>query len=997
MQPQSVDSSAKSVLADLLCRLTSFCACHAWLTSLVLMLSAGGCVYYTFHHLKWKMDRADLIDPSTESSKRWARYTELFGEQDDLVIVVEGEDLKTIKQALEDVGSRLAKRSDLFSSVLYKVDPGLLREKGLQYLPSDVLVSGLERLDSFRPILNGNWDLITLNGVVTRLHSQLLRLKVPAETQIELLHHADILTTSLVKTLRHEEEFTNPWPEILDVPAEIDDQLNQASYLLNRSGTMAFLMVTAIHAKDTFQEPTAAIDLVRTHLQEAGEKFLDVRFSLTGNSVLKNDQMRRSMSDLTTALIISFLGVAVLLYLGFRGILYPILGLCTLCMGLAWSFGYATFVVGHLNILSVSVAVMLMGLGIDFAIHFLLRYLENRHEGMGLVNALVSTPSKVGVGIITCAVTSSLACFCATFTSFSGVAELGIIAGGGILLCALAAFTMLPAIISVADRRTEVKAFSEPFQARLLRNVTLHHPWIVLLASLLCVGGIGYQIFEWSGPMPKLRRVYDHNLLHLQAEGLESVEAQQRIFESSRRSLLYAVSIADSAEEARDLKQKFERLGTVRQVQELATRLPAAQSGQTSLLVQGFRSQLSQLPAEPPEPRPESPATVGQSLERLQNILADRSDSTSKRIAHSIDIFLDELDPMSAKDQMTFLGEFQYRMSLALLEQFQSIAAASNPDSITIDDLPESLRARFVSPDGKWLLQIYPKGQIWDTPPLERFINDVRSVDPDVTGTPVQNYEVARQIKLSYEIWALYSIGMIMIALLLFFSKMQNLSGTFIPPMVVTLVVGCLMQSKHLTFSPSLLMFTFAGIAILMSLWMDAWAIGSSLLAVMPLIIGMWMTYGLLVVCGISVNPTNLVILPLIVGIGVNNGVHLLHDFHSKPNGADSLSPSTINAIMLTSTMIIVGFGSLMVSAHRGLYSLGAAGTIGVGACLFVSLTTLPALLTLISRHRQPAAIPVQIPQAPEIVAPLEITASISVPAEEPREPVVIQDPIHIA
>ena len=112
------------------------------------------------------------------------------------------------------------------------------------------------------------------------------------------------------------------------------------------------------------------------------------------------------------------------------------------------------------------------------------------------------------------------------------------------------------------------------------------------------------------------------------------------------------------------------------------------------------------------------------------------------------------------------------------------------------------------------------------------------------------------------------------------------------------------------------------------------------------------MTYGLLVILDIPLNPANLIILPLILGIGVDNGVHILHDFHSKPNEVYSTSPSTINAIMLTSTTTMVGFGSMMVSAHRGLYSLGAVLTIGVGACLFAHSVTLPALLTLFSRGR---------------------------------------------
>ena len=952
MPEQPAESRSKSVLTELLCSLTRFCAIHAWLTILVISFSAAACVFYTCHSLKFKTDRADLIDPRAKFYKRWLRYTETFGETDDIVIVVEGKHPEKIKEAIDEIGAQLTAQPKLFGSVLYKVGPGGLREKGLQYLPSSILVNGLERLDDFRPIIRGNWDLIALDGVLMRLQSQLNRSTGQPGLEQSLMHHSDLLITSLSNTLRDRNEFTNPWPEILTVPDEMRDQGNQTNYLLNETGTMGFIMASAIHDKGTFEGPTVAIDMVRSHLDEARSKFPDVRFLLTGISVLENDEMRRSMADSTTASIMSFVGVAVLLFLGFRGFLHPLLGLFMLAVGMAWSFGYTTLVIGHLNILSVSFAAMLMGLGIDFAVHVLSRYLELRHDGQGLVQALVSTTESVGVGIITGAVTTSLAFFCATLTDFLGVAELGVIAGGGIMLCALAAFTILPAIIAVADRNTAILELPKPFQARLLRRATLHHPWVVLTASLVCMGYIGYQTFDWSGMTPKPLVVYDHNLLNLQAEGLESVEAQKHIFESSQHSLLYALSIADSAEEARQLKEKFEKLDSVRQVQELATRLPSTPVDATRLLVQGFHSELANLPAEPPPPKAAMPALIGQSLERFQQFLSQRNDPVSKRLVGSIDTILDDLDGKSLQDQLMFLGEFQYRMAYALLAQFQAIEAASNPEPVTADDLPADIKSRFVSADGKWLLQIFPRDQIWDMEPLERFVKEVRSIDPEATGTPLQNYEAARQIKQSYEICALYALGVILITLLLDFSKKQNLFWTFVPPLAVVTIAGFLMKTGQLEFSPGLLLFAFTGMAMLLSLIIDRTAVSDSLLAMTPPVVGLAITCGLLVMFGIPLNPANLIILPLILGIGVDNGVHIMHDFHSKPNDVYSTSPSTINAIMLTSTTTMVGFGSMMVSAHRGLYSLGAVLTIGVGACLFVSLVTLPALLTLLSRHR---------------------------------------------
>ena len=471
-------------------------------------------------------------------------------------------------------------------------------------------------------------------------------------------------------------------------------------------------------------------------------------------------------------------------------------------------------------------------------------------------------------------------------------------------------------------------------------------------------------------------------MLHLQAEGLESVEAQTHIFESSKHSLLYALSIADSPEQARELKKKFESLGSVREVQELATRIPETLPQPKQLLVQGYNAQLAHLPSAPPEPQAAMPAANGRALEKLYDWLKTRRDPESQRLAESINSFLDELDEQSLQEQMYFLGEFQYRLAYSLLAQFQAIAAASNPEPVTAADLPPELRSRFVSSEGKWLLQIFPKDQIWDMEPLQRFVREVRSVDPNATGTPLQNYEAAIQIKQSYEICALYALGVILMTLLLDFSPKRNLFWTFVPPFAVMLLAGILMQTGHLKSSPGLLLAVFTVMTLALSLCLGRTAVLDSVLAMFPPVVGLGITYGLLVILDIPLNPANLIILPLILGIGVDNGVHIMHDFHSKPNEVYCTSPSTINAIMLTSTTTMVGFGSMMISAHRGLYSLGAVLTIGVGSCLFVSLIMLPALLTLVSRRRGSTAAGSEGPGREETLAVGDDQQAGFVPAE---------------
>lgn len=962
MSESKADESSPSLMAQCLGAITEASVLRPKVTLLLVVLSAAACMAYSSLFLRFKTNRSDLIDPKMAFHQRWLRYTESFGESSDMVIAIEAKEPETIKQTLDALGTRLAKHPKLFGNILYKVEPGTLRQKGLQYLPPGSLAEGLDRLEEYRPILDGRWDLIRLDGLAARLQRQLSA--SGTEVSPRLWQHTDRLVESLTRFALDRDDFVNPWPDILAVDPKLSDQANQTVYLLNEAGTMGFLMTNPAQKGDGFEGASQAIDKLRSLIAETEAEFPQVRILLTGIPVLENDEMRRSQTDSTQASMIAFAGVALIFFVGLRGFLHPALGMLMLAVGMAWSFGLTTLVIGHLNILSVSFASIVIGLGNDFAIHILSRYLDLRHHGRALRPALVETAKTLGPGIVTGSVTTALAFFCASFTTFLGVAELGLIAGGGILLCTLATFTCLPAMIAIADRNSREQALPVPFQGKWLRHATRHYPGVVLTLSALLLGGVGWYACNWSNGFPEPKLQYDHNLLHLQAEGLESVEAQKRIFESSSNSLLYAISLADSAEEARRMKEQFEALPSVHHVEELASRLPATPASETKLFVQGFHALLARLPAEPPPPTPSMPAQVGRQLEELYRHLLTRREPIAKRIEARVDRFLDVLDGMNIQEQMTMLGEFQYRLCYSLLAQFQALAAASDPEPVTTEDLPQELLSRYVSPKGKWLLQVFPKDQIWDMEPLEKFVKDLRSVDPEVTGTPLQNFEAALQIKQSYEVCAIYSVVVILIVLLIDFIRKEVLFRTFLPPLltVAITVITCIVQHVDVPVLPLLLVslaMTFAT-----AMFWDRTGVLDTVMAIIPPTIGMLLMFGLLTILEIPLNPANLIILPLIIGIGVDNGVHVLHDYHSKPDEVYSASPSMVNAITLTQSTSMVGFGSMAISAHRGLHSLGIVLTVGVASCVLMSLVTLPAFLAWVSRHRRPTQNPEGVPES---------------------------------
>ncbi|TWU12925.1 putative membrane protein YdgH [Symmachiella macrocystis] len=872
-----------------------------WALLIAIAFGAGG-VAYSGMSLGFKTKRADLIDPSAEYHRRWLNYTDSFGDQSDMVVVVEGENPDDIKQVIDDLGWHLEQDTEHFSQVLYRTDAKApaLRAKGLQFLNTDELHQIDRWLDELSRVLKGQWGLFNISSIFLGLRHQVERAdpgtsNEPSPAMEPLFYQAQLFANSLDRFAAKKSVFVSPWQSMSAIGADLPESDRQELHLMNAAGTMGFLKVRAVVEENDFAGASASIQRLREVLETLRGSYPDAKIGLTGIPVLEFDEMQQSQQAMLWASGISFGGVAIFLIIGFRGVRHPLMALAMLLVAMAWSLGAATGIIGHLNILSVSFFAILIGLGIDFAIHYLARYLELRHAGEELQSALVDTATSVGPGIVTAGITTALAFYCAAFTDFLGVAELGIIAGTGILLCVVAAFIMLPALVTLGDQHTEPRQLPIPFQGRALKRLISRHPVLVVAVTLAMTGYVGVY---------GLNVKYDYNLLNLQAENLESVEVQSRVFEQSDGSLLFAVSVADSPEQALELKEKFLKLDGVKRVVELASQLPKTASEDTSLLVQAINVRLANLP-----PRNSSiaqlagktyevePDKVGLRVEELWEQLQKFPTPLSQAATNSLDKFLNRFDELTAEEQVKLIAAYEDRMTADLLSQLYEIRDASDVQPVTIDDFPETVRSRMVSDKGKWLLQIYPAYEIWDHEPLERFVQEVREVDPNVTGTPLQNYEAAQQIATSYERVAIYALITVFIVLLIDFHSIKD-----------------------------------------------------GLLALLPPLAGGALMMGVLGLLGVDLNPANLIVLPLVIGIGVDDGVHVVHDFRQQTANY-RMSASTTNAIVLTSLTSMIGFGSMMVASHRGLYSLGLVLVVGVGACLFVSLVMLPALLTLFSRE----------------------------------------------
>ena len=855
---------------------------HRSVLCIALLLSVLAAVA-TARFLEMRTSRLDLLNPDSRFNQRWLAYLDEFGKEDDILIVVEGRDPETVIPVVEDVAARLIAHDD-FESVLHKFDFDSLQAKGLHLLP----LEELDRIDRYvaqvEPLVQGHWQLLGAREQVQQLNHRLSAEQAGAQQASFGSSSAALELTAWAEQLRG--WMSGQQREIPLLPGVLSGQraqLPESDYLLSPDGTLAFIVVRARQQSDAFVRNAGTFDDLRRLLDEAEEDHPTVQVGLTGLPVLESDEMSTSQRDMTIATLVSLAGVACLFIAGFGGLRYPLMTILALLAGMAWSFGYATAAVGHLNILSISFAAILIGLGVDFGIHYIASYLEHR-KSLDCPQALQRTVAQVGPGVVTGAITTSMAFGAAALTDFTGIAELGIIAGGGILLCMLAALFVLPAMIYAWDRRPEVHCAPPPLPTGILCKPVCRYPRLALLLTS------AFTLFLAAGVV-RLR--FDHNLLNMQPRGLESVIWERQLLDRSSQSVWFAISMADDPQDLLRRKKQFEQLPSVGRTEEIVSLI--AIDKEKSERISRIQQRLNGL-----QHVQQMPVLAVPAREQLQSELATaRHLASSHPQADQAVVRLQTLLESLPRDEyQQRLSSYQHRTAAALVMQLRSLLGLASEPPPDMNDVPQELSTRFVGRSGGHLLRVYARGDVWDMEGLEQFVRELESVDPLVTGHPVQTFYASRQMQRSYIHAGVYAFLAVAAALMLDFRHIRR-----------------------------------------------------SLLAMLPMGLGLLQLFGMLGWLGIPLNAANMIVLPLILGIGIDDGVHVLHDY-LRQRGSYVLGHGTTTAIIMTSSTTMIGFGSMMFAQHQGLRSLGQVLTLGVFCCLVSSLVVLPALLSCMGGRR---------------------------------------------
>jgi uncharacterized protein len=892
--------------------------CRRPITVLILsgLLAVAG-TYAFCTRTEYYTRRSDLASPDKDYQRRWRAFVSEFGDEDDLVVVVRGSDKTKMAEAVDDLARSLADKPELFDRLFSKADLTGLKNRALLYLPADQLQAMRENLDRMAPLLSAPvgpiaWRSLTLTNLLRQARERAGRIDPDSPlTPVDEQFLTQLLATvqSANASLTDPAGYRNPWGSLNPAkPDQRSEMLDRPQYLTNADGSLMFLLARPVKDTNSFTPAQASVEALRAVVNATRPRYPELEIGVTGLPALETDEMAASQRDSNLAGWLALGGTALLYALVYRGYRYPLLTVTQLLVGTAWAMGWLTLTVGHLNILSSAFAVMLIGLG-DYGVLWITHYEQRRRAGEDPVSATRGTAGEIGPSLFTACTATAMAFFATMLADFRAVAELGWIAGCGVLFCCLTCFTVLPALIRLTDRRgllaplgvIDADGESRPVYAPAPAETA----WLPALARrprfVLTCAAVVTMIAIGCG----WRVRYDHNLLNMQADGLESVKWERELIAATAGASWHSCSVCGTADDALALKARYEQLPGVSRVVEVASLVPTEQDKKLPLVADVHR-RLSHLPVLDQAIEPFTPPARDAQKEAtlLIGALKPQAPISRQPILRELLASLEQLRdhrvfavPIDAQNR---LHEFERRLAADLIADLHRLRGVSTPEPITLANLPQPLRERYVGSAGKFLVEAYAKEDLWDMAPLERFTAQVKSIDPEATGKPFGTLEGLKSMQHGFAWAGVYALFVIVAVLALDFRSV-----------------------KH------------------------------TMIALLPLVAGAILLLGIMVLTGHTLNPANMIALPLIVGCGVDNGVHVLHDYRARRRSRYTLAATTGKGIAVSALTTVLGFGALMISSHKGLAGLGFVLALGVTTCMTAALVFLPAFLRVMSEQRE--------------------------------------------
>ncbi len=867
--------------------------------------------------LKQTMRWSDLLPTNDQRTIQFNRVIKEFVTATNIVIVIQGEEEK-IKAFADDLAPKLLNAVDekldrkILQRIDYKTELDFLKQHGLMLIKKDDLANLQDVfLDPNLPALITNINDSLEKEYVGRSESITTREK--EDQAVGFLNGIQDLLV-LLKHISNDE-----YVDKKEILAASDSLLYGEPYFLSYDHKTLLMVAVPNFSMMDLDLVVSGTEIVQNILDKQLSNHPGIYAGLTGMIPVGHDEMVYSQKSLGYTTLIAIIAILIMLIISFRMWSAPLLAMINLIIGVIWAIGTATIVVGQLNIMTSMMAVILLGLGIDFSIHLMTGFTERRAAGDSLLLSMETTFLKSGKGILTGGITTAFAFLALTISHSRGMKEMGLVTGLGLIAILLSTFLCLPLLLLLREKRKdrknkkfEITPQGRDISFRFLGKTCLwlSHHYIFTLAAAIVITGL----LIWSGS----KITFDHNYMNIEPKGIPSVTLQDTIQKEFDMSMEYALVIADDLDQSRGFAKSFKKLPTVAAVEDISLYLPSPQEQDSRRsFLQTIRTTMEKAKISKAL-APSDIIILTEQLDRLRMNIMEIQDMAFLGGQDKVDNKCREIvgDPDS-ENTVNLITKLQWikNDNFAVSERLSALNSVFSPyfqssvlkmastEPITLASLPESILDKYANEDRTgFLITVIPSENGWQNAEfLKQFVSDLEQVSDKATG---------------------------------------------MPPVFQALIEVIGSDGKNAA------LLTLAVVFLL--LWIDFRKPYLALIAMIPLGIGIFWMVGFMKIFGMPFTVMNVMALPLIIGIGIDDGVHIVHRWLSEGKGKlYTVYSGTGKAILLTTLTTMLAFGSLVFSIWPGFGQLGGALFLGSAACFLTTVILLAGIMGAIERARK--------------------------------------------
>lgn len=889
---------------------------HKWIVVATAVLVALSIVSAGNIQLAAKMK--DMLPEDNPQVQMMDEVDQYFSGGTSLFITVEGDDQEAMAACAETLVKEIQSRADLrpyIRTINLKLDKDFATKWGFLLQEAEDLADSRE-----------TFTQVNLLPFLTAVNDSF------EETYIE--NSEDELSTSkqeydAVAMFGRLETFFSLLREYLTSPGAVSlqeqgERLAEAfllgePYLISPDNTMLIFTLTPNFAIDDFELLVNFMDGIKELINQVHRDYPQLEIGYTGDVAIQADEQYALRFDMLVPSLVA-LGVIILLFVfSIQPLRAVFFAMISLVVGIILNYGLIGVTLREINMLTSTMGALLIGLGIDYGIQFITNFGIYREEGHTPSDALRLTYAKAGTGTLLAALTTAVGFFVMALTGSESLSEFGIISGMGIITCFCAMFLVLPALLYWFGKKSPAQSRLPVVDYRFLTGLgrfMQRNRVAVLVVGMLLTGLLFFTMFLNS---------FNLDMMALEPQQMPSIKGYYKVMDQFGFSPLTAMAVMTTLEEARALTKSLEEENYISQVESLATYIPAPEEQEERLAeirkiwemgpryhlisyspedVARFAGEVQRLEWNVIEIGDLSVAGLGENNKIVRKrdymtreILGAETGKPGKEVFQKLISVLEE-DPVLYAERLSSLDLHFARAMDALISQ---MAAVCRP--ITIADLPAHISDQLLSADGKRnLIVAYPHQNIMESQNgMRRFAQRMAALSPQITGMA--------QVVISW--------------------LEEIMNGTVKAGVYIFLVV-------------------------LLFFLLSFRSLRSSLFALVPLLLGMIWMLGLHPLLGWHVNLINVAVIPLIIGMGIDYGVHIVHRFIVEKEDIEAVFHYTGKGLLLCALTTMIGFGSLgLIGSFTGIASIGSILFLGITTCLVAALTLTPALLSL---GRKPAA-----------------------------------------